>query len=147
MYVLDCDDHLLVRLERGEKLMASLGRLMAENEWSHFAMGAIGAVEDIELGAWSIEDKEYTRKRFEGAYELASLQGTGGWDGEDPRLHAHVVISGHDFLAHAGHLFECTVYATVEVVVWPGMQYLEREPDEAIGLSLWKLPEHCEGIR
>ena len=106
----------------------------------------IGAVEDPELGAYHLHTREYTRKRFPGYYEVLNLTGNLGYVGGDPILHAHVTLSDHDFHAFGGHLFETKVYATVEVVLWPGRTLLKRSMDEEIGLKLWDLPNKVGGF-
>jgi predicted DNA-binding protein with PD1-like motif len=144
MHVLRAGDHCLLKLARGEELHECVQAFCAQERYEHALVFGIGAIESIELGAWDIPTRHYTRKRFDQPMELVSLQGNVSWVDGAPYLHAHVVISGHDFVAWAGHLFTSRVYATVEMWLKPGRGRLERTMDEEIGLKAWYLPERCK---
>jgi predicted DNA-binding protein with PD1-like motif len=51
-------------------------------------------------------------------------------------IHAHAVVSGPDFVAHAGHLFSAEIAATAEVFLWATGERTERALDERTGLRL-----------
>jgi predicted DNA-binding protein with PD1-like motif len=143
MHVLRADDHYLLRLVPGEELHECVHGFCAQEAVDHAAVFGIGAIEQIELGAWDIPTKHYTRRRFDQAMELVSLQGNVSWVDGSPSMHAHVCISGHDFVAWAGHLFTSRVYATVELWLRPGRGRVERAMDDYVGLKLLALPESC----
>ena len=144
MHVLRAEDHCLLRLSRGEELHECVQQFVAQEGYEHALAFGIGAIEAIELGAWDIPTRHYTRRRFDQPMELVSLQGNVSWVDGAPYLHAHVTISGHDFVAWAGHLFTSRVYATVEMWLKPGRGRLTRSMDEEIGLKAWHLPEQCD---
>jgi len=143
MQLLRADGHYLLRLVRGEELHECVQGLAAQEGWDHAVVFGLGAIEQVELGAWDVPTKHYTRKRFDDPYELVSLVGNVSWVDGAPYMHAHVCISGHDFVAWAGHLFTSRVYATVELSVHPGRGRVERAMDDEIGLKLLSLPESC----
>lgn len=140
MYLLETNDRILLRLMRGEEIVSTLQRFATERQIPNALVLGIGAVEDVELGAYSLETHEYTRKRFPEPYELVNLTGNIGWANGDAILHAHVTLSDHDFATLGGHLFSGKVYVTVEIALWPGQSQLQRSMDEAMGLKLWNLP-------
>jgi predicted DNA-binding protein with PD1-like motif len=140
MYLLETDDRMLLRLVRGEEMVTTLQRFATDRQIPNAVIFGIGAVEDLELGAYSLEEREYIRREFPGSYELISLIGNIGWANGDAVLHAHVTMSDHDFNTTGGHLFSGKVYATVEIALWPGQNPLKRAMDDAIGLKLWELP-------
>ena len=78
-------------------------------------LGGIGMLKDCLLGYF--DGSEYQRRRFAGAYELVSLQGTVVAEGPEgqPLAHLHAVLAGEDFTPVAGHLFEGVVGVTLEL--------------------------------
>jgi predicted DNA-binding protein with PD1-like motif len=133
---------LLVRLFKGEELVSSIQNLAAERKIEHAAVQGIGAVEDVELGYYRLQRREYRRIRLKRQYELISLLGNLGWVDGAPLLHAHVTLGAEDFQTVGGHLFEATVLATAELILSPGSARLERSFDDEIGLKLWDLPRN-----
>lgn len=144
MYMMETDNRILLRLERGEKVVSTLQQFAGERQIPNAMVFGIGAVQDPELGAYHLDRREYTRKRFEGYFELVNLTGNLGYADKSPLLHAHVTLTDHDYNAFGGHLFETEVYATVEIVLWPGRNLLQRSLVDEIGLKLWDLPTRLE---
>jgi predicted DNA-binding protein with PD1-like motif len=105
----------LLRFDRGEKLPAGVADFCRERGILAATAHAIGALEDIELGYYDLPAKKYERIRLAGSWELVSLMSViATWE-EKPFVHTHVVVSGPDFSARGGHLFEGTVSVTVEM--------------------------------
>lgn len=144
MYMLETDNRILLKLEKGEEVNSSIEQFVGERNLPNAMVFGIGAIQDVELGAYSVETGEYTRELFDhGGYELVSMIGNVGYVGGAAYLHTHVAISGHDFKVWGGHMFSSKVYATVEITIWPGQTRLTRKMDDAIGLKLWNLPHEC----
>lgn len=140
MLIHRAERHHMIRLIRGEEILQTVHDYARQEEIEHAVVLGIGAVMDVEIGAYSIEDKEYTRRGLVGPLEVVNLTGNLAWVDGSPYLHAHVTLSDHDCAAVAGHLFKATCYATVELTVWPGEGRIERTMDDQIGLKLWDLP-------
>jgi predicted DNA-binding protein with PD1-like motif len=105
----------LLRFDRGEKLPDALGVFCREQKIASATAQAIGALEDVELGYYDITAKKYERTRLSGSWELVSMMSViASWE-EMPFVHTHVVLTGRDFSARGGHLFEGTVSVTVEM--------------------------------
>ncbi len=142
MYIMETDNRILLKLERGEPVIHTIENFAATRQIPNAMVFGIGAVDNVEIGAYDLASRTYTRKQFDGAYELTNLTGNIGYKETTPVFHAHVTLSDHDCRAYGGHLFEMSVYATVELVLWPGNNRLRRTMDDDIGLALWNLP-HC----
>jgi predicted DNA-binding protein with PD1-like motif len=134
----------VLRILRGEEIMDSVQRFAQQEDIEHATVLGIGAIMDVEIGAYSFEEKRYIRSKLDGSFELTNLTGNISWVDGEPFLHAHVGISDHDCRAMGGHLFAATCYATVELTIWPGRGRVEREMDDAIGLKLMCLPDSME---
>jgi predicted DNA-binding protein with PD1-like motif len=131
----------MLRMERGEEIHAALTRFMQERGIEGGSVVGVGAVTDITLGYFDLETKEYTRTLYDGEYELINLTGNLSTVDGESLLHAHVVISGADMAAIAGHLFAATIAVTGEFWITVAETKFERTLDQATGLKLLDLPE------
>lgn len=143
MRVLDDRDRVLLRLFRGEEVVGSLQAFAQERQIPHALVNAIGAVEDVVLGAYDLSAREYRRRPLAGDWEVISLMGNLGWVDGDAFLHAHAMLGDLECNVVGGHLFQATVHVTMEVVLWTGDAVLERAHDENVGLKLWRLPSEA----
>jgi predicted DNA-binding protein with PD1-like motif len=105
---------------------------------SHFT--AIGALQDVVLGYWDWNTKDYHRIPLREQVEVLSLVGNValGPDG-GPRIHAHIVVGRSDGTAQGGHLLEGHVRPTLEVVLVESPGNLRRTMDQETGLALIQL--------
>jgi predicted DNA-binding protein with PD1-like motif len=71
--------------------------------------------------------------------ELLSLIGDVALEGDDPQVHAHLVVGRRDGAAHGGHLPSATVRPTCEIVVTENPQHLQKQIDPESGLALIRL--------
>ena len=130
---------LFIRLETGEDLHASVLELAERERIGGGAVMALGAVRDAVLGYYDLERHDYDRTAVPGEVEIASAGGTlSRLDGK-PHLHLHAVLSDRECRAYGGHLFSAKAAATVELFVQISDEPIERTPDEATGLSLWRV--------
>jgi len=104
-------------------------------------MNGIGALENPEIGYYSLEDKSYYRKTFKGEYELTSLIGNITLKEGKPFSHTHITFSDTEFKVFGGHLFNANITAAGEFIMQFGSDEINREMNEEIGLPLWCLEE------
>jgi predicted DNA-binding protein with PD1-like motif len=144
MQILRGEQQHMLRIVRGEEIMDSVQRFAQQEDLQHAVVLGLGAVMDVEIGAYIVEERRYIRKRLEGFYEVTNLTGNLAWVDGAPYLHAHVTLSDHDCQTLGGHLFRAICYATVELTIWPGRGRIERRMDDAIGLKLLHLPDSMD---
>jgi predicted DNA-binding protein with PD1-like motif len=101
---------------------------------SHFT--AIGAFSEVTLGYFDPQLKEYAKIPVREQVEVLSLIGDVARDGDEPKLHAHVVVGKRDGTAHGGHLVEARVWPTLEVILEESPKHLQRAVDRETGLAL-----------
>ncbi len=104
-------------------------------------LNGIGALENPEIGYYSLEDKAYHRKTFKGEYELTSLIGNITLKEGKPFSHTHITFSDTEFRVFGGHLFNANITAAGEFIMQFGSDEINREMNAEIGLSLWCLEE------
>jgi len=102
-------------------------------------LNGIGALENPEIGYYSLEDKSYHRKTFKGEYELTSLIGNITLKEGKPFSHTHITFSDTEFRVFGGHLFNANITAAGEFIMQFGSDEINREMNAEIGLPLWCL--------
>lgn len=139
MRVKKVEGGFIVRLERGEELVASLRELMKRYEIGCGSVTGLGAVDHARLGCYRLEHMDYVDKVVEGDLEVVGLTGTMSWYDGAPFPHVHMMLTDESFRATGGHCFEARVSATLELVVRAWSERIERRVDSAIGIHLMEL--------
>ena len=122
-------------VKQNEKIMQTLTDFCKSQNIQNAQISGIGAIKQIELGAYDLKNKKYIIQNFEDVWELTSFQGNVMLKDGDPFIHAHINISDHTFNAKGGHLFEATVAAVGEFVLKKINSRGKRESDLNIGLA------------
>ena len=124
----------VLRLDPGEEIVASLTRLVEQEQVQLGSVTAIGAANDVTIGIFSTQEKQY-----HGDYEISALVGNVTRKEGEPYLHLHITI-GNPVTGevHAGHLTSATISATLELFlqVWDGQ--VGREFSDQVGLNLFR---------
>ncbi|MBN1772394.1 MAG: DNA-binding protein [Deltaproteobacteria bacterium] len=128
----------VVRLDRGEPVIASLTEYLERARIPGGSVIGLGAVADAEIGCYDPVRRVYDRTRIPETRELLSLVGSiSRLDGR-PFLHAHVLLGAPDHSVVGGHLFEARVAITGEFVIQGVPIRSARLPDEDTGLKLMR---------
>tara|TARA_Y100000815_G_scaffold2609_1_gene2485 strand:+ start:281 stop:712 length:432 start_codon:yes stop_codon:yes gene_type:complete len=128
------DEDYFIYIEKNEKVMDTLIRFCKDQAITNGKISGIGAVKEIEIGAYDTIGKEYIRKQFPDVWELVSYEGNVTLKDGDPFVHGHVVLSNHDMKTIGGHLFETTVAAVGEFFLRKFDNDAYREINEDVGL-------------
>ena len=102
-------------------------------------LNGIGALENPEIGYYSMDDKSYLRKHFKGEFELTSLMGNITMKEGRPFAHTHITFSDINYRVWGGHLFDARITAAGEFLMQLGNDKITREINHEIGLPLWCL--------
>ncbi len=133
------DTGYVLRMEKGDEIIGTLARFADEAGIGAGFITGIGAVCDLELGYFDVKKKEYSKKHFDGDYELINLTGNISLVESRGFVHAHVTISDDEFNVHAGHLFSGMISVTGEFVLMTIPAELHRAHDAETGLNLLDL--------
>ena len=130
-------NHILVRLDPGEEILAQLKVLARREDIRLAAVQGLGAVNDFTVGVFHTDSKVYDSRRFQGAYEIVSLTGTVDRMAEEFYAHLHLSAAGADNQVVGGHLNRAVISATSELVLTRIAGELDREKSPEVGLNLW----------
>jgi uncharacterized protein len=127
-----------VIFEIGDEVAQGLSAFARERHLraSHFT--AIGGFQDVILGYFDWNKKDYDRIPIREQVEVLSLIGDIALDRCAPQVHAHVIVGRSDGTAHGGHLLEAHVRPTLEVIVTESAGELRKSYDPLSKLDLIK---------
>ncbi|MDI7267588.1 MAG: DNA-binding protein [Myxococcota bacterium] len=128
----------IVRLDRGEPVIASLQRYIGDKGIQGGSVIGIGSIEATELGFFVPGERRYDRRAFPEPLELLSFAGTISRLDGAPFIHAHVTLGGHDYGVVGGHLFEAKVAVTGEFAIHEADAASSRVLDDDTGLKLMR---------
>lgn len=131
----------IVRLAKGERLMAGLKELISKEPVASAWLSGIGGSAWVELGFYDLPTQQYHWQKVDEPLEITSLQGNIAFDeAGEPVLHMHGTFSRADLSAIGGHVKDLEVAGTCEILVqhWDSDK-ITRRHDEQVGLSLLDL--------
>jgi hypothetical protein len=135
------DPAWVLRLTRGEEVIATMAAWARTAGIGGGTISGLGAMRDVTLGYYDESSRGYLKRKFEGPVEILSLSGgIADLDGK-PYIHLHAAIGDREGRAFGGHLFRGTVTATGELYVLPFRRGLRRAPDPVEPFALLDLPE------
>lgn len=132
-------DTYFIRLERGEKIIETLKDFCAKNRIKCGYFFGIGALGEVELAHYIVENKKYTSKALKQPLEIINMSGNITAMNKEIYLHCHITLSDEEMKAIAGHLKEGVISATCEVILVKLGAAIERKYDDFIGLNLLNL--------
>jgi len=132
-------DTYVVRLDRGEEIIASLTELCKKEDIALGSIEGLGAADHAVVGLYDVGKKEYHKTEFNGPMEITALTGNVSRKDGEVYLHIHICFCDEAMNLHGGHLNECRISATCELFVRsiPG-QVNRRFDAEGVGLNLYE---------
>tara|TARA_X000001036_G_C20356840_1_gene674863 strand:- start:228 stop:653 length:426 start_codon:yes stop_codon:yes gene_type:complete len=131
------NNKIYLSIDKGEYINNSLLEVCKENDIEFAWINGIGAILDPEVGYYNIDTKDYTKKVFNGDFELVSLIGNMTYKEGQALIHSHITFTDINFNAFGGHLFDCKISAAGEFMITVGDKRVSRSYNEDIGLFLW----------
>ena len=110
----------VIRLDPGDEIIEKVLWLAAVEGVKLATVTGLGAVDNVTLGIYSPDTKQFKANMFHADFEIVSLTGTITTQRGRPYAHLHMAVGG----------------ATAEIImtVLPGE--IDRQPDARIGLNL-----------
>ncbi len=131
------DNMIFLSLEKGEEINSSIIDLAKHEKINSCWINGIGAIENIDVRYYNIENKIYENKIYKGKYELTSLMGNISVNNGELFIHNHITFSDINYKSRGGHLSSATITAAGEFCLFLGKNKIFRKYNHDIGLSLW----------
>ena len=128
----------VIRLDRGEEVVASLLEFAEEEKVSLANVSGIGAGDYVKFGLFDVKEKQYHSNELKIPFEILSLMRTLSEMKGQPYLHLHISVGDREGHVFGGHLNECMISATCEIVVDVIDGKVDRKFSEEIGLNLFE---------
>ena len=125
-----------VIFETGDEVTAGLAAFAQQQRLSASHFTAIGGFQEVTLGYFDWDKKDYKRIPISEQVEVLSLIGDIALDQGEPKVHAHVIVGKSDGTAHGGHLLKAKVRPTLEVIVIESAGELRKSYDPLSKLDL-----------
>lgn len=132
------NNKIIVRMNKGEEVMATLGDICEKENIACASVSAIGATNYVEVGFFDTTEKKYYPNTFTGDMEITSLVGNVTTKDDKPYIHLHINVADHSQDLHGGHLSLCVISATLEMIIDVIEVKVERQYDDECGLNLMK---------
>ena len=131
-------DTYVVRMDRGEEILACLTKLAEAEDIRLASVDALGAVDHAVVGAYDVPTRTYHKKTFDEPMEISNLCGTVTRMDGAVYLHLHATLCGMDLTAKGGHANELRVAATCEMIVRTLPGEVGRRLDPEVGLNIFR---------
>lgn len=130
------DDTYVIRLNKGEEVIASLKEICKNEDIKLAEITGLGASDLVEIGVFNVNTKEYKTKIFEGMFEITSLVGNATRKDGEVYLHIHINFGDEDGLVKGGHLVQTRISATSEIILRKINGNVGRKMSDEVGLNL-----------
>ena len=138
------NERIYMTLTKGDPINKTFESFAESQKIGCAWINGIGAMENPDIGYYSLETKSYHHKIFTGDYELTSLIGNITIKEKKYFSHTHITFADTRYQVFGGHLFDARITAAGEFVMIPVKNNINREMNPGIGLPLWCLEHHCE---
>lgn len=126
----------VMRLDPGEEIVEKVLWLAAVEQIKLASVTGLGAVDNVTLGIYSPDTKQFKANMFHADFEIVSLTGTITTQRSRPYAHLHMAVSDLAARCFGGHLNRAVVSATAEIIINVIPGEIDRQPDPQIGLNL-----------
>lgn len=133
------DNTIVLRLEIGEEIVASIVEVAKRENIKLATVSGIGAVDNLTIGVFKPNDKKYYSNHFEGDFEVLSLNGNLSTMNNEVYQHLHIAVGNVQGQAFGGHLNEAVVSVTAEIFINIIDGEVDRFLDEDININLMNL--------
>ena len=133
------NEKIYITLAKGDLINKTFESYAESHEIGCAWINGIGAMENPEIGYYSLKTKSYHHKVFAGDFELTSLTGNITIREGKYFSHTHITFSDTNYKVWGGHLFDAKITAAGEFIIIPGNKNIHREMNPDIGLPLWCL--------
>ena len=129
----------LIRIDKGEEIVETLKNFCSKENIKLGIITGIGATNQVKVGLFDTEKKEYYSKELKENFEITSLCGNVSTMNKEIYLHLHINLCDSNHKCFGGHLNHAYVSATFEGIIDVIEGEADRYFDDEIGLNLLDL--------
>lgn len=129
----------ILRIDRGEEIVATLKAFCTNHRIGLGSVTAIGAANRATIGLFNTTTKQYQSTELTGDFEITSLTGNISTMNGEVYLHLHATLSDANYHTFGGHLNTAVVSGTCELIIDVIEGTCEREFSDDVGLNLLKI--------
>ena len=133
------DQLLALRLERGEEIVESIRSAAADYNIRSGIVSGIGAVSEITLFLFQTSTKQFVQNKFSGDLEILGINGNLTTKDGACYPHLHIAVANASAQTFGGHLVEAKVSATAEIFIQILSEEIPRAFSDEIGIYLMSL--------
>ena len=126
----------VVRLDPGDEIVEKVLWLAAVEDIRLATVSGLGTVDNVTLGIFSPDTKQFKANMFHADFEIVSLTGTITTQRKRPYAHLHMAVGDLAGRCYGGHLNRGVVSATAELIIQTIPGEVDRQPDPKFGLTL-----------
>ena len=133
-------NQIVLRVDRGEEVMASITELCEKENILLGSISGLGAADHLVMGLYDVVKQEFNETRLDIPLEISSIIGSITEMNGKPYLHVHITAADSKGQAYGGHLKEVRISGTAEIVITVIDGHVGREKDSITntGLNLYK---------
>ena len=128
----------VMRLDPGEEIVEKVLWLAAVEQIKLATVTGLGAVDNVTLGIFSPDTKQFKANMFHADFEIVSLTGTITTQRGRPYAHLHMAVSDLAARCFGGHLNRAVISATCEMVITIIDGEVDRAFNETVGLNTFR---------
>lgn len=132
------DHTIIARLDKGEEILEQVKTIALQEHITLATVQALGAINELTVGVFYTDEKEYHANEFTGHFEIVSLNGTINTMDGDFYCHLHMSAGNEKGQVFGGHLNRAIISATCEMVITILDGTVDRKFDPDIGLNLFE---------
>ncbi len=130
---------IVLRVDRGEEVMAAITALCEKEKILLASIAGLGAADRLVMGLYDIETQRFSETVLEQPLEITSLIGSVTEMNGKPYLHVHVNAADVEGRAYGGHLKSVRISGTAEIFLTVVDGHVGRKKDDmtSTGLNLF----------
>jgi len=138
MKYLKSGNKYVVRIDKGEEVVYQIQKICIDNNITAGCITGLGGTNRVVVGLLDTTHNEYVSKQFIGSFEISSLMGNISKMNNEMYLHINIVISDENMNSFGGHLNQCYISSTCEIIIDAIDLEINRRYDQEIGLNLYE---------
>jgi len=133
------DDAYVIRLDRGDEIISCITDFCRKENVQLGSLTGLGAADHAVIGLYDVTERFYHKTELNGPMEITSLVGNITTKDDETYLHLHINLCDETMSVRGGHLNECRISATSEIIVKKIEGRVERLHDtEVTGLNIFR---------